>query len=723
MLQIVCLMLLLVASARVVSAADALPFPRAEKKPQIDSYFGVDVRDDFQWMEKPDSPEVKNFATEQNDRTRKFFDAIPERATIKATLTDWYSKISPSYFGMHDSPTGLFVNKFAPPKQQALLVLIQSPNDPASAKIILDPETLDPSGKTTIDWWVPSHNGKLVAVSISKNGSEDGTLHFYDVATGKPLPDKIPRVQYPTGGGSVAWNADDSGVYYTRYPAPGEKPEADVHFYQTVWFHKLGDDTAKEVYSIGKNFPRIAEIELESTEDGAYVLASVANGDGGDFAHYVMPLKGGKCEWTQVTKFTDAIRLAVPGKDGSLYLLSRRDAPHGKILRLRLETPNLAFATEVVPQGDGVIQGMEPGKTNLYVRDLLGGPSRLRRFDLDGKNGREVTTPPVTSIREMVQRDDGSLLFRISSYVEPTAWYDFDPANGTTQKTALAASSPVDFSDVQVERVYAPVLDGSNTKIPINILKPKGLAMDGKVPAILYAYGSYGISMEPGFDFTRKLWLERGGIYAIANLRGGGEYGEEWHKAANLTKKQTTFDDLAACAKFLEEAGYTNPQKLAIEGGSAGGLLMGAALTQHPELYRAVVSYVGIYDSLRTELEPNGEFNITEFGTVKDRAQFKALYEYSPYHRVKKGIKYPAVLLTTGMNDGRVASFHSLKMTAALQEATESSRPILLRVNFDAGHGQGTSLNTQLDEDADVWSFLFQQLDVPGARDKKSAAR
>lgn len=717
MLQLVCFMLLLGASTY---AADALPFPKAEKKPQIDSYFGVDVRDDYQWMEKAGSPEVKKFATQQNDRTRKFLDAIPEHAQIKTTLTDWYSKISPNYYGIHESPAGLFVNKFAPPKQQPVLILVQSPNDPASAKAILDPETLDPSGKTAIDWWVPSHNGKFIAVSISKNGSEDGTLHIYDVATGQLLPDKIPRVQYPTGGGSVAWNADDSGLYYTRYPAPDEKPEADIHFYQAVWFHKLGDDLKKDVYSIGKDFPRIAEIELESTENGDYLVASVANGDGGDFAHYVLPLRGGHGEWKQITKFGDAVKKAVPGKDGSLYLLSRKDAPRGKILRVPLGNGNLAAAIEVVPQSDGVIQDIEPGKNHLYVRDLLGGPSRLRQFDLDGKNGKEIATPLVTSIREMVQREDGHLLLRVSSYLEPTAWYDYNPVDGALRKTALASSSPVDFSDVEVERVYAPAIDGSGTKIPINILKPKGLALNGKAPAVLYAYGSYGISMEPGFDFTRKLWLERGGIYAIANLRGGGEYGEEWHKAANLTKKQTTFADLAACAKFLEDAGYTNPKKLAIEGGSAGGLLMGAALTQHPELYRAVVSYVGIYDSLRTELEPNGAFNITEFGTVKDRQQFKALYEYSPYQRVKNGIEYPAILFTTGLNDGRVASFHSLKMAAALQEATASSYPILLRVNFDAGHGQGTSLNTHIDEDADVWSFLLQQLGVV-ASDKTAA--
>ncbi|MEO7933946.1 MAG: prolyl oligopeptidase family serine peptidase [Chthoniobacterales bacterium] len=687
-------------------AADALDFPKAEKKPVIDSYFGVDVLDNYQWMESATDPAVKTFATAQNDRTRKFLDAIPERAAIKDTLTKWYAALTMSYSGLNETPAGLFANKFAPPKEQPLIVLLPSPDAPAEEKIVLDPQSLDSTGATAIDWWVPSPDGKLLAVSLSKHGSEDGTLRIFDVATGKPLPDSIPRVQYPTGGGSVAWAGDGKSLFYTRYPAPGERPAADEHFFQQIWHHTLGDDPKKDSYSLGKDFPRIAEVELATSHDGSLIIASVSNGDGGDYEHFV--LREGK--WTQITHFPDAIKTVGPSLDGqTLYLLSRKDAPKGKVLTLAasaLDQPT----TPLVPESDAVIQDLEPSSNGLYLRDMIGGPSRIRFISSTEKSEHIIATPDVTSVREMHVLRNGQLLYRLSSYIAPTAWWSHDPATGQSRKTALASTSPVDFSGITVTRTFAKAPDG--TSIPLNIIKPAGFKPDGSAPAILYGYGSYGINMEPNFDFSRKLWLERGGLYIVANLRGGGEYGEAWHKAANLTHKQTTIDDLATCARFLVENHYTRPDKLAIEGGSAGGLLMGGALTQHPELFRAVVSYVGFYDALRTELEPNGEFNITEFGTVKDRAQFNALHAYSPYHHVVDKTKYPSVLLTTGLNDGRVAAWHSLKMVAALQEATSSPNPILLRVNFGAGHGMGTALSITIDEDADVYSFLFKELEV-----------
>ncbi len=693
----------------IAMAADALDFPKAEKKPVIDSYFGVDVLDNYQWLESATDPAVKAFATAQNDRTRKFLDAIPERSAIKDTLTKWYAALTMSYSGLQETPAGLFANKFAPPREQPILVLLPSADATDQEKIVLDPQALDSTGATAIDWWVPSPDGKLLAVSLSKHGSEDGTLSIFDVATGKPRPDSIPRVQYPTGGGSVAWAGDGKSLFYTRYPAPGERPASDEHFFQQIWHHTLGDDPRKDSYSLGKDFPRIAEVELGTSHDGSLVIATVSNGDGGDFAHFV--LREGK--WTQITQFTDAVKSVLPSLDGkTLYLLSRKDAPKGRVLTLAAsaldQTP-----TPLVPESDAVIQDLEPSSNGLYIRDMIGGPSRIRL--IAEKQEFIIPIPDVTSVREMHVLHEGKnnnqLLYRLSSYTAPSAWWSYDPATGKSRKTALASTSPVDFTGITVERTFAKAPAG--TSIPLNIIKPPGFQPDGSAPAILYGYGSYGINMEPSFDFSRKLWLERGGLYIVANLRGGGEYGEAWHKAANLTHKQTTIDDLATCAKFLVENHYTRPEKLAIEGGSAGGLLMGGALTQHPELYRAIVSKVGFYDALRTELEPNGEFNITEFGTTKDRAQFNALHAYSPYHHVVDGTKYPSVLLTTGLNDGRVAAWHSLKMVAALQEATSSTNSILLRVNFGAGHGMGTALSTQIDEDADIYSFLFKELGVP----------
>ena len=319
--------------------------------------------------------------------------------------------------------------------------------------------------------------------------------------------------------------------------------------------------------------------------------------------------------WKQITQFSDQIKLARLGRDNALYLLSRADAPRGKILRLPLDVPELKNAAEIIASGEAVIEQIVPSTDALYVGDLLGGPSQIRRFDLNGKNETTISTPQISAVQELLALEDGSLLFRDVSYTDPAAW--FHCLNGKTEpvKTALQSTSPVSFADIEVRREFATSKDG--TKIPLNVLSRKGMKRDGNNPTLLYAYGGYGISMSPNFDFTRRLWFDRGGVYVVANIRGGGEFGEEWHKAGNLTKKQNVFDDFAAAAEYLIKENYTRPGKLAIQGGSNGGLLMGAMITQHPDLFRAVVSSVGIYDMLRVELAPNGAFNVTEFGTVK----------------------------------------------------------------------------------------------------------
>ena len=397
------------------------------------------------------------------------------------------------------------------------------------------------------------------------------------------------------------------------------------------------------------------------------------------------------------------------GHDNALYLLSRADAPRGKILRLPLDKPELTNATVIVPASDAVIEFIEPTAIALFVGDLLGGPSQIRRFGLDGKGEVLIPIPKISTISEMESLEDNSLLFRDVSFTEPAAWFRVT-GNGAPQKTALVNTSTVSFADIEVTREVAPSKD--RIKVPLNIIRKKGTKLDGSNPTLLYGYGGYGISMQPNFEFTRRLWFDRGGVYVVANIRGGGEFGEEWHKAGNLTKKQNGFDDFAAAAQYLIDHKWTRPDKLSILGGSNGGLLMGAMITQHPDLFRAIVSAVGIYDMLRVELAPNGAFNVTEFGTVKDPQQFKALYAYSPYHHVVDGTKYPSILFMTGAKDGRVAPYHSRKMAARLDEANKSPNPILLRTSSSAGHGIGTALSERIKQLADQYSFLFTQLDM-----------
>ena len=576
-----------------------------------------------------------------------------------------------------------------------------------------------------MDYFAASFGGKYVAAAISENGSEDSSAHIFEVATGKELPDVVPRVNFATAGGSIAWKADSSGFFYTRYPQGNERPPEDANFYQQVYFHSLGTNAKEDAYVIGKDFPRIAEIQLHMSDDGRWLLAAVANGDGGQFAHYLMDLDG---HWTQLTHFEDGIVSVKFGADPALYLLSRKDAPRGQILRLPLPSPNressdqakldLTQAKVIVPQGLGSgteesdrasIENFIPTWGHLYVVDIMGGPSRVRVLDNKGQALPAPSLPPIAAVGGGISIGGGDVLLHVSTYLDPPAWYRVEATTGQATRSALFETSPVHFDDAEVTRAFATSKDG--TRIPMTIIARKGTKLDGTNPTLVDGYGGYNISTTPNFlSSFGRIWLAQGGIYVDTNIRGGGEYGEEWHQAGNLTHKQNVFDDFLACAQYLIDQKYTSPAHLAILGGSNGGLLMGAAFTQRPDLFRAVVSYVGVYDMLRVELDPNGQFNVTEYGTVKDPAQFKALYAYSPYHHVKDGTAYPAILMLTGENDHRVNPMQSRKMIARLQAANSDDRPILLRTTASAGHGWGTALDEQIDEDADVLSFLLDQL-------------
>jgi prolyl oligopeptidase len=699
--------------------------PLAAKKPVKDVYHGVTVTDDYRWLEDAKDPAVKAWSDAQNAYARKHLDAIGGRDALRARFTELLGTASADHFGLHSIGNKLFAVEDKPPKQQPFLVLLNGAS-PKDEKVILDPNVVDPTGGTTMDWYVPSRDGKLVAVSLSKGGSESGDLHVYDVATGKEVGPTIERVHGGTAGGSLAWNANATGFWYTRYPRKGERDDKDLDFYQQVYFHDLNSkEKANHHYVLGKTLPRIAEIELETSRDGRFVLAAVKNGDGGEHAFYVLDSKthkDGRDEkgWIKVSDFADKIVGAQLGDDGGLWLRSINGSPRGKLLRTAPDKPDVAKAVVMVPESDRVIQFFSARKNRLFVADLVGGPSATRVFELKGGKAlplEEVPLPPVSSVRQIVALDgNDGVLIRTQSYTEPPTWYAIDAKFGDknvkfiqspVRKTELFQTSKADFSDTEVVRETCTSKDG--TKVPINILRRKGLKLDGNNPTLLYGYGGYSVSISPRFQPRYRPWLEAGGVFAIANLRGGGEFGDAWHEEGKLLKKQNVFDDFYACARYVVDAKYTSPAKLAIMGGSNGGLLMGAAMTQHPEAFRAVVSHVGIYDMLRVETTPNGAFNVTEFGTVKDKAQFDALFAYSPYHHVKDGAAYPAVLFMTGANDPRVDPYHSRKMTARLQSASPQSL-VLLRTSGDTGHGMGTPLKAQIEEEVDQYSFLFEQL-------------
>ncbi|MBL8744996.1 MAG: S9 family peptidase [Phycisphaerae bacterium] len=686
--------------------------PVAERVPVVDTYHGVSVTDEYQWLEKWDDPRVQAWSEGQNAYARSVLDSLPNVGAIRARVSEILSAPTESYFELSSRPGKLFAMKRQPPKQQPFLIVMDGPGDASGARVLVDPNKLDAKGTTAIDWYVPSPDGKTVAVSISEGGSESGDLHLFDAASGEQLEAPIARVQGGTAGGSLAW-LDNTTYLYTRYPREGEKSGDDRNFFVRVFKHTIGTDAAHDTYEIGDDFPKIAEIQLDVDGSSGRALATVQLGDGGQFSLYLRSKEG---KWTQFAGYEDQVDQAVFGPRDDLFLVSYRGGPRGEILRLGVDDLKLSSAKVVVPQGaDAVVTSFlsEPPsvvatKDRLFVTYQTGGPSELRAFDLEGRSAAGPEQLPVSVVAGLVMVGD-SLLFNNSSYLHPAAWYRFDPKSGATERTSLATSAVVNLDDCEVVREFATSQDG--TKVPVNIIRPKGIKLDGSHALILNGYGGYGVNINPRFRPLDRVVLEQGVVYAVANIRGGGEFGEEWHLNGNLTKKQNVFDDFAAVARHLIERGYTTSERLGIIGGSNGGLLMGATFTQNPTLAKAVVSSVGIYDMLRVELSPNGAFNVPEFGTVKDEAQFRALHAYSPYHHVKDGTAYPSILFMTGANDPRVDPMHSRKMTARLQAASPGTR-VLLRTSMDSGHGLDTSLSEQIAQQTDVYAFLFAELGV-----------
>jgi prolyl oligopeptidase len=691
--------------------------PATPKQPQSDVYHGVGIADPYRWLEEGASPQVRAWTDAQNVHARGWLDASPAAKAVRARVREVMTVPASRWFGLAEGGGTLLGLAWRPPEQQPRLVAIGSVDDASSERTLVDPNAIDPTGATTIDFFVPSPDGRLVAVSLSEGGTEDGTVHVVEVATGKATGDVVPRVNGGTAGGSLAWAPDGSGFWATRYPAPGERPEADLPFFQQVFFHRLGRPVAEDAYELGREFtePKIAQVVLEASPAGGAVSARVARGDGGDFEWYLRSPRGG---WTRLARFEDEVAKGRWGPDGSLWLVSRKDAPRGKVLRL---APGAAAGTApelVVGEGEGAVEEIEVTASRLYVVEMDGGPTRVRVHDLSGRRLADLPALPVSTVTEVV-RAGGGLLFRNVSYLEPPAWWRAEDATGAVRRTALATPASVDFSDCEVVRETAVSVDG--TRIPISVIRRRGTRLDGNAPTLLYGYGGYGASEVPGYSAARRVWLEQGGVWAVAHLRGGGEYGEAWHRAGMLERKQNVFDDFAAAARMLVERRYTRPARMAWLGGSNGGLLMGAALTQHPKLARAVVAQVGVFDMLRVELHPNGAHNVTEYGTVKDPTQFWALRAYSPYHNVIDGVPYPAVLLTAGEKDPRVDAYHARKMAARLQAATSSGLPVLLSTS-GGGHGVGSGLEERISTLADAFTFLFRELGVRWRRPAASGA-
>jgi prolyl oligopeptidase len=687
--------------------AEKIETPR---EPVTTTYHGVDVTEDYRWLEDGDSERTKAWTAAQDARTRRYLAAVPDREPIRRRFEEILAVESTEYAALRRGGDVWFALKTQPPLQQPFLVVLDDLEDVGSERVLVDPNSLDASGATAIDWFSPAPDGSFVAVSISEHGTEDGTLHVYDVATGYMSDVTIPRVNSGTAGGSMAWGGDSNGYWYTRHPGPDERPESDLGFFQDVWFHRLGTPVADDTRELSGVFvdDRIAENFLAASPDGRWVVDRVQRGDGGEWQTFVREQDGGR--WRMVFDVADKV-VAVAVAGDSLFALSLLDAPHGRVLRVPLSgdpSPGIAsHADEVVPHGAVTIELIAATRERLWVVDIDGGPSAMRAFDHSGGQLPDVELPDICSVESLEVVGDDTVVWAVETFVSPRTWWQHSDTDHAARRTGLDTVTPLDFSGMEVERVFATSKDG--TRVPVNLIARAGTPKDGSAPAVLFGYGGYAISMKPWFQPSRLLWLEQGGFYAVANIRGGGEYGREWHHSGRLDTKQNCFDDFKACADHLVETGITSRELLGIMGGSNGGLLMGGVLTQAPDVAKAVVCAVPVLDVLRSELTPNGEFNVTEFGTVKDPAMFQALLGYSPYHNVHDGTAYPAVLLTAGEFDPRVDAWHAKKMAARLQAATSSDAPILLRMEA-GGHGVGQSLEQMVGLETDYFTFFFDQL-------------
>ncbi|MDE1838169.1 MAG: S9 family peptidase, partial [Euryarchaeota archaeon] len=629
--------------------------PPTPRRPVWDTYHGVRVRDDYRWLENGGSQEVRRWSRAQNRAARSFLDALPARPYLLRHYHQLFRRGLTFWVALRYAGGRLFAMRWDTRGDRPTLEVFPSSHALRRPHRFLDPRRFDQKGMpASIDRYAPSWDGRHVAVSVSLGGTEESDLTLLDGRSSRRTGEVVHRAARAGAGGSLAWTPGSDGFYYTRFPAPGERRKEDLEFYQQLYFHRLGTSDDEDLYALGKDFPRIAEVKVSSIPNRPAFLVAVAHGDGGDFEFWS---GDGQAPWHAISKPHDRVVGGALGRDGRVYLLSRKGAPRGKVLSLPNVGEGLAASSTLLQEGRWVIDDLVATPRFLFLVEELGGEGRLRAIDLRSGAVHTAKTPRPSVVEGVAPLEGDEVLFHLSTFLEPPQVLRWSPGRGPPRRTPLSARAPVRLPNLEVKREVATSRDG--TKVPMWLVRRRAARHDGPQPLLLRGYGGYGISTRPQYMVWESAWLAAGGAVVETMLRGGGEFGEGWHRAGMLTKKQNVFDDFLACAEHLVSKKHTSPEKLAIEGGSNGGLLMGAALTQRPELFRAVVAHVAVLDSLRSEMEVNGQFNVTEFGTVKDRAQFRSLHAYSPYHHVEDGTPYPSVLFATGENDRRVNPFHS----------------------------------------------------------------
>src|SRR5579863_5939031 len=677
--------------------------PLTQQQPVVDNYFGTEVVDCYQWLEDANSPETQQWVEQQLAYTRRILDPLPGRNELRQRLEQLLQIGS-----LGDTQVGgdrYFHTRREGAQNQPVLYVRQGINGPD--EVLLDVNALSQDGTTALDWWSVSLDGKLVAYGTSEGGSEISTLRIIETTTRKLLPDTIEH----TRAASLAWTPDASGFYYTRYPKPGDVPAGQEMYNRRVFYHPLGSDPANDELVFGEGRDPQDWPNVTLSDDGRWLAIMVEQGWTKtdiylrDLSTNTPPLR-----ITSEKEFLYYIEIY----DGDLYILTNEGSPRYRLFKVSAGNPAPENWREIIPQSDAVLASVQVIGGQLFARYESNAHSLLRRFTTDGALLGEVALPTLGTVLSVGGRHDGNSAFYLfSSFTTPATIFRFD-LRSSQSEIWDAVESDIDPADYETRQLWYSSKDG--TRIPMFLVMRRGLTLTGSNPVLLTGYGGFNVSLTPDFNKAIFPWIYHGGIFAVANLRGGSEFGEDWHRAGMLDKKQNAFDDFIAAAEYLQREGYTDREHLAIRGGSNGGLLMGAMITQRPELFRAVVCQVTLLDMLRYQNFQIAKLWIPEYGSSDDPKQFGWLYAYSPYHHVQAGIAYPAILFMTADTDTRVDPMHAKKMAALMQDEAANgrskTRPILLRIEAKAGHGAGKPVTKQIEEYTDVYEFLFWQLGV-----------
>lgn len=715
MTKFVCL---IYGAAMALSASTALaqkpvpPAPVAKVQPVTDTYFGEAIVDRYRWMENDKDPDWLPFLKQQNAHARGVLDALPKRDVLLKRIEQLSGDVA-APARVQKAGSRIFYQQ-RPAGANNFKLFVREAGKAGKDRVLVDPTKLDTkTSHYSLDWWQPSPDGSKLVYGLSKDGSEDSVLQIMDVRTGAILKERIPNTQ----GANPNWLDDSSGFFYNQLTGKINTPERYLD--SQVRFHKLGGNPERDPVIMKRDLdPSVKYEKIQSPYIGtaphsstALLILADVRPEQRVFSAPLADVVKGKAKWQPVAGFEDEITgIDLHGDD--LYLLSTKGHPRGRLLKTSAKAPSLANAAEVVPESALVLQGTARARDGLYIRAMDGGVSKLQRLGDDGKLV-DIALPFDGTLRSIeADADAPGALAILSGWLEPAAIWSVGD-DGKVADTGITPKPAIDTSAYTTERRFATAKDG--TKIPYSLIYKKGLKMNGKNPTFISAYGSYGAAAyTPSFASRALALVDQGGIVGYANVRGGGEFGREWHRAGKLENKPNTWRDLIAVSEDLVANNYTAPAHLAIGGRSAGGIPMGRAMEERPDLFAAVVSGVGWHNPLRYVAEQNGYAEEPEWGAISDPAGFKALKSIDSYQQVVDGAKYPAVLLTTGVTDPRVAPFHPAKMAARLQAATASGKPVLLRVDFDAGHGMGSTRAQQDAEAADTYAFILAQTDGGG---------